>query len=69
MELLGYFSINWLDNSPNLSIMEEIILENYILVEGEENMCNGCILSSTENCLEITDDKCMEYDNLIWKEK
>ena len=50
--------------------MEEIILDDkYILVEGECSMCNGCILASTENCLAITDDKCMEFDNMIWKEK
>lgn len=49
---------------------EEIILDDkYILVEGECGMCNGCILASTENCLAITDDKCMEFDNMIWKEK
>ena len=50
--------------------MEEIILhDKYILVEGESGMCDGCIFYSTENCLEITQDKCMEFDNMIWKEK
>ena len=49
---------------------EKITFDNkYILVEGENEMCNGCIFSPTENCLEITQDKCMEYDNMIWKEK
>ena len=70
MEVLGYFSAYWLDNSLNLSIMEEIILEDmYILSEGEDNLCNGCVFSSREDCLAFTDDKCMEYDNVIWKEK
>ena len=48
---------------------EEITFnDKYILVEGENGMCNNCIFSSTENCLEITQDKCMEFDNMIWKE-
>ena len=69
MEILVYFSYNRLGIVHILSIMEEIILDDkYILVEGECGMCNGCILASTENCLEITQDKCMEYDNMIWKE-
>jgi hypothetical protein len=50
--------------------MEETILDDkYILVEGENGLCNGCVFSSTENCLEMTCDKCMEYENMIWKIK
>lgn len=50
--------------------MEEIVIDDmYILSKGEDNLCNGCVFSSRENCLAFTDDKCMEYDNVIWKEK
>ena len=54
----------------SITNMEEVILDDkYILVEGENGLCNGCIFSSREDCLAFTNDKCMEYDNVIWKEK